>query len=65
MEKEALKRIFDFLDKKEEHRIPLFFKLKNNELLTKEDLNIKGNLNLIPLKTTSLISFWPEPDKGT
>ena len=35
MEKEALKRIFKFLEEKGENRAPLKWKLVNNEPLTK------------------------------
>ena len=63
MEKEALKRIFNFLEEKEEHNKPLKLKLIFNEPLTKEDLNVKGNLNLSDTNITSLpkglkISGW-------
>ena len=54
MEKEALKRIFDFLEEKEEHNKPLKLKLIFNEPLTEEDLNVKGNLNLRNANITSL-----------
>ena len=46
MQKEQLKRIFDFLKEKGEHRTPLKFKLLNNVPLTEEDLNIEGILDL-------------------
>ena len=35
MKKEALKRIFQFLEEKGEHNMPFNFKLLNNEPLTK------------------------------
>ena len=54
MKKEILKRIFEFLEEKGEHRIPLKWKLINNEPLTKEDLNVKGYLDLSDLEITSL-----------
>jgi hypothetical protein len=54
MKKEALKRIFDFLEEKENHNIPFLWKLINNEPLTKEELIVKGNLNLKGSKITSL-----------
>ena len=54
MNKETLKRIFDFLEEKGEHRGPLFWKHKYNIPLTKEDLNVKGDLNLAYSKITSL-----------
>ena len=46
MEKETLKRIFDFLEGKGEHKAPFLWKLENNIPLTEEDLNIEGDLNL-------------------
>ena len=46
MKKETLKRIFEFLEEKGEHRTPLKFKLLNNVPLTEEDLNIEGILDL-------------------
>ena len=46
MEKQALKRIFKFLEEKEEHKAPFIWKLENNIPLTEEDLNIEGDLNL-------------------
>ena len=46
MEKEIVKRIFEFLEEKGEHRTPLKFKLLNNVPLTEEDLNIEGILDL-------------------
>jgi hypothetical protein len=54
MEKEQLKRIFDFLEEKGEHNKPLKLKLIFNEPLTEEDLNVKGNLNLRNANITSL-----------
>ena len=56
MEKQALKRIFDFLEKKEgkKYKDTLKWKLIFNEPLTKEDLNVKGNLNLYKSNITSL-----------
>ena len=56
MEKEALKRIFDFLERKGEHKTPFKWKLVNNEPLTKEDLNIKYGLFL----AHSNITYLPE-----
>ena len=50
MEKEALKRIFDFLEEKEhkkhKDRDKFIWKLKFNETLTKEDLVVNGDLDL-------------------
>jgi hypothetical protein len=58
MEKEQLKRIFDFLENQEnkihKDRGKFIWKLKFNETLTKEELNVKGDLNLISTKITSL-----------
>ena len=56
MKKETLKRIFKFLEEKEEHKAPFIWKLENNIPLTEEELNVKGNLNL----AHSEISFLPE-----
>ena len=52
MEKEVIKRIFNFLEAKEELKQPLVWKLKTNMPLTKEDLKINGDLQL--LNITSL-----------
>jgi hypothetical protein len=46
MKEETLKKIFRFLEDKEQRKKPLRFKLLDNEQLTKEDLNVKGNLFL-------------------
>ena len=54
MEKEVLKRIFEFLEEKEEHKAPFIWKHINDIPLTKEELNIKGNLNFFGLPITSL-----------
>jgi len=58
MEKEALKRIFEFLEdkegKKSNHKYGLKWKLTFNEPLIKEDLNVKGNLDLKYSEITSL-----------
>ena len=60
MEKEALKRIFDFLEEKENKLVEvkgtLKWKLAFNEPLTKEDLNIKYGLFL----AHSNITYLPE-----
>ena len=58
MEKQALKRIFEFLEEKE-NKLPkakgtLIWKMTFNEPLTEEDLNVKGDLNLHNSKITSL-----------
>ena len=54
MNKDALKRIFEFLEEKEEHNAPFLWKLVNNEPLTEDDLVVKGNLDLQFKKITSL-----------
>ena len=54
MEKEQLKRIFDFLEEKGEHRAPVKWKLINNIPLTEDDLNVKGDLDLFDSKIKSL-----------
>ena len=58
MEKEALKRIFQFLEGKEgqthKSKGSLRWKLFFNEQLTKEELNVKGNFYLKGTKIESL-----------
>jgi hypothetical protein len=54
MEKEKLKRIFEFLEEKGENRAPFKWKLFNNIPLTKEDLNVKGDLDLRSIEINSL-----------
>jgi hypothetical protein len=54
MKKEALKRIFNFLEEKGEHNAPVKWKLINNIPLTEEDLNIEGDLDLSEVEVTSL-----------
>ena len=54
MEKETLKNIFKFLEEKGEHKAPFKWKLENNITLSKEDLNVKGDLYLRDSKITSL-----------
>ena len=54
MEKETLKRIFYFLEKKGEHIIPLPVKIKLAMPITKEDLNVKGDLSFTHTNITSL-----------
>ena len=54
MKKETLKRIFDFLEEKGEHRAPVKWKLINNIPLTEDDLNVKGDLDLFDSKIKSL-----------
>jgi len=57
MEKEQLKRIFEFLEEKEKHNVPLQWKLINNIALTKEELNIEGDLDL---SYTTKITLLPQ-----
>jgi hypothetical protein len=54
MNKEQLKRIFEFLEEKGEHKAPFIWKHMNDIPLTKEELNIKGNLDLTDSKIKSL-----------
>ena len=55
MEKETLKKIFDFLEKNDNKRKPLMWKLKNNIPITeKDDLIVKGSLDLSSSNITSL-----------
>ena len=54
MEKEKLKRIFEFIKKEEGHKLPFLWKLFNNIPLTKEELIVKGDLNLSKTAITSL-----------
>jgi hypothetical protein len=56
MEKEALKRVFDFLEEKEGYKVPFLWKLFNNIPLTEEDLNVNGDLDL----SNSNITLLPE-----
>ena len=54
MEKETMKKIFDFLEKEENRKKPFAYKVKNNEPLTEKDLNIEGNLDLTNTDIKSL-----------
>ena len=54
MKKETLKRIFKFLEEKEEHKAPFIWKFKTNIPLTEEELNVKGDLSLTYINITSL-----------
>jgi len=54
MEKETLKKIFNFLEKEENRKIPFKVKLLNNYSLTDEELIVKRDLNLTNSKITSL-----------
>ena len=53
MEKETINNILSFLEKEDNKNAPFLWKLANNEL-TKEELNIKGDLDLEFSKITSL-----------
>ena len=54
MEKEKLKRIFEFLEKNDNRNAPFIWELLNNEPLTEDELVVKGNLDLQFKKITSL-----------
>ena len=54
MEKEALKRILEFLKDKEQHNLPFVWMQKNNIPCTEEELNVKGDLVLDYTEITSL-----------
>ena len=54
MEKETLKNIFNFIEKNDNIKTPLMVKFMSEMPLTKEELNVKGNLNLRFSKITSL-----------
>jgi hypothetical protein len=54
MKKETLKKIFNFLEKEENIKIPFKVKLLNNYSLTDEELIVKRDLNLTNSKITSL-----------
>ena len=54
MEKETLKRIFEFLKAKEGHNASVKWKIINNEPLLEEDLNVYGDLDLRYSNITSL-----------
>jgi hypothetical protein len=54
MEKETLKKIFEFLEENGEHNAPILWKLKNNTPITKDDLIVKFGLSLWGVDITSL-----------
>ena len=54
MNKEQLKRIFEFLEDNEGYKTPFLWKHINNIPLTEKDLNIEGNLDLSNSDITSL-----------
>ena len=54
MEKETLKKIFNFLEENERHQTPFLWKWVNNIPLTEKDLNIEGNLDLTNTDIKSL-----------
>ena len=56
MKKEALKRIFEFLEEKGEHKVPFIWKLINYIPITEKDLDFEGDLIL----TYSDIESLPE-----
>ena len=54
MKKEQLKRIFEFLEEKEQQNPPFKWKLLNNEPLSEDDLDVKYDLILTESPITSL-----------
>jgi len=54
MEKGTLKNILYFLEKVDGAKIPFLWKITNGSPLTKEELNVKGDLDLEFSKITSL-----------
>lgn len=54
MEKEKLKRIFDFLEEKEGYILPLVVKLNIGVSLSEEELNVEGDLDLSDITVSSL-----------
>ena len=54
MEKETLKKIFNFLEKKDNRNTPLRWKWSNGFPLTEDDLHVKGDLNLSDLEIEEL-----------
>ncbi|MFZ9878297.1 MAG: hypothetical protein ACO3EG_07150, partial [Chitinophagaceae bacterium] len=54
MKNDTIKRIFEFLEKKDNRNIPLRWKWVNNIPLTEDDLHIKGDLNLSDLDIETL-----------
>ena len=54
MEKEQLKNIFKFLEDEGEHKAPFKWKLENNIPLTKEELDVEGELDLFNVGFKSL-----------
>ena len=55
MQIEQVKRIFKFLEEKGEHIIPLSVKINLAMPIAKEELNVKGDLNLRRANITSLL----------
>jgi hypothetical protein len=49
-----LEKVFNLIKEKRGYNVPVRYKLLNGMELTKEDLNVKGNLNLNNTKITSL-----------
>ena len=54
MEKDTLKKIFDFLEEEDNKNKPFIWKLVNNEPLTEDELTIEGDLHLGSLSIKSL-----------
>ena len=46
MEKETLKIIFKFLEKEENRRTPIVWKILNNEPIEQDDLIVNGDINM-------------------
>ena len=65
MEKEVLKRIFDFLEGKENCNPPFLWKVKSKIQLTEKDLNVKGDLDLFDSKIKSLPKQKRKPSLST
>ena len=54
MEKETLKKIFEFLEENDNRKTPFLWKWVNNIPLTEKDLNIEGELDLTDTDIKSL-----------
>jgi hypothetical protein len=54
MEKEILKKIFDFIKKNDNRNVPFIWKLLNNEPFTEKELDFKGDLELNNSEITHL-----------
>jgi hypothetical protein len=54
MEKETIKKIFDFLEENDNRKTPFLWKIMNNEPFTDDELHIKDDLDLSHSNITSL-----------